>query len=489
MLDLQTCEQARLARDARFDGLFFIGVKTTGIYCRPICPARTCRPENVTYFPSAAAAAAAGLRPCLRCRPETAPGTPAWNGTSATVARALNLIREGALNDTSVEALSARLGIGSRHLRRLFQHHLGASPAEIALTQRVLFAKQLVAETNWPITEIAFAAGFGTIRRFNAAFRKIYGQAPSSLRRRPAANRAAPPFFQCRLKLAFRPPYNWAAMLAFYRQRAIPGIEVVDDTSYRRTIRLGRTSGAIRLKLLPGSLALDLAVHLNDSAGLLQVVERVRRMFDLDAHMAAIYATLRHDPLLARSIAQHRGLRLPGAWDPFEAAVRAVAGQQISVAAARTVVGRIAALSGRPFDSDGNQPELRHYFPTPEELVAADHTAYGMPEKRAAAIKSLARAVSSGTLTLAITQGLPEFIGRMSALPGIGEWTAHYVAMRGLAEPDAFPASDLGILNALKNGDKRPATKEVLTRAEKWRPWRAYAAIYLWHLKERNDGL
>jgi AraC family transcriptional regulator, regulatory protein of adaptative response / DNA-3-methyladenine glycosylase II len=489
MLDLQTCEQARLARDARFDGLFFIGVKSTGIYCRPICPARTCKPENVTYYPSAAAAASAGLRPCLRCRPEAAPGTPAWNGTSATVARALALIREGALNDNSVETLSARLGIGARHLRRLFQQHLGASPTEIAITQRVLFAKQLVTETDKSLTDVAFAAGFSTIRRFNAAFRKIYAQAPGGLRRRPPTSRAVTPFFQCRLKLAFRPPYNWPAMLAFFRQRTISGVELVDENSYRRTIRLGRTQGAIRLSLAPGGHALELAVRLNDSAGLLRVVERVRRMFDLNAHMEAIYAILAQDPLLARSIDRNRGLRLPGAWDPFEAAVRAVVGQQVSVAAARTVVGRIAALAGGRFVSDGDWPELRHYFPSADELAAADHTAYSMPEKRAATIKNLACAVSSGALALEINHGLPEFIAAMTALPGIGEWTAHYVAMRGLTEPDAFPASDLGILNALKTTDKRPAAKAVLTRAESWRPWRAYAAIYLWHLKEKTDDL
>ncbi len=490
MLDQQTCEQARRSRDPRFDGLFFIGVKSTGVYCRPICPARTCKPENVVYYPSAAAAAAAGFRPCLRCRPETAPGSPAWNGTSSTVARALNLIREGALNGHSVEALSARLGVGSRHLRRLFQIHLGASPVEIAATQRVLFAKQLLTETDQRMTEIAFAAGFGTIRRFNAAFRKIWGQSPSSVRRRHVDVDASAAPFRCRLALSFRPPFNWPAMLAFYRQRAIPGIESVDETRYCRSVRLGRTCGVIRLEMAPDGRMLELAMSLNSSAGLLPMVERVRRMFDLSADMAAIYSVIGCDPLLARSIDQNRGLRLPGVWDPFEAAVRAVVGQQISVAAARTVVGRIATLSGPAFEPDDNWPGLTHYFPSPGELLAADSSAWGMPEKRATTIKRLAHAVDSGSVALEVGTSLSTFIESLTALPGIGEWTAHYVAMRGLGEPDAFPASDLGILKALKTGDQRPDRQAIARRAGTWRPWRAYAAIYLWCLKEiTHDGL
>jgi len=490
MLDLQTCEQARLARDARFDGLFFIGVKSTGIYCRPICPARTCKAENVIYYPSAAAAAAAGFRPCLRCRPEAAPHTPAWNGTSATVARALNLIREGALNANSVEALSARLGMSARHLRRLFQQHLGASPAEIAITERLLFAKQLVTETDQPMTDIAFASGFGSIRRFNAAFRKIYGQPPSGLRRRMAAEQAAKAFFECSLTLPFRPPYNWPAMIAFFRKRAIPGVELVDDTSYCRSIRLGQTRGALRVELAPGGQALMLKVRLNESTGLIHIVERVRRMFDLNAHMETIYGVLEQDPLLARSIDQNRGLRLPGTWDPFEAVVRAVIGQQISVAAARTVAERVAAQSGCRIDLDGDGwASLKYLFPSPEELCLADHTAWGMPAKRAATLAHLARLLADRTIGLEVGGSLKQFIRALTALPGIGEWTAHYMAMRGLSEPDAFPVRDLGIINALKTVDKRPSAKEILSRAENWRPWRAYAAIYLWHLKDKNDAL
>ncbi len=489
MLDRKTCERARLARDARFDGLFFIGVKSTGVFCRPICPSRTCKPANVVYYPSAAAASAAGFRPCLRCRPEAAPGSPAWNGTSATVARALSLIREGALNGRPVEDLSQRLGIGSRHLRRLFQLHLGASPVSIAATQRVLFAKQLLSETDRPVTEIAFAAGFGTIRRFNAAFRRIYGQSPSGMRRRQRSGGTSSAPFHCRLTLPFRPPFNWPAMLAFYRQRAVPGVESVGETFYARTIRLDRTTGVIRLEAAPGGTKLLLTLSLNDAAGLLRVVERVRRMFDLNADMAAIYRVLERDPLLARSIEQNSGLRLPGIWDPFEAAVRAVVGQQISVAAARTVTGRIAALAGREVETTEGGTGLTRYFPSPRELAAADASAWGMPEKRAATIKNLADAVLAGKIVLQADESLSAFTRRMTALPGIGEWTAHYVAMRGLGEPDAFPAGDLGILNRLKSGPQRPGRREVARRTETFRPWRAYAAIYLWNLKETENGL
>ena len=308
LMNRDACDRARLARDPRFDGLFFIGVKSTGIYCRPICPAPSPRPENIVYYPSAAAAAAAGLRPCLRCRPETAPGTPAWNGTSATVARAMHLIRQGALDGGSVEDLAARLGVGARHLRRLFRQHIGATPKAIADNQRLLFAKRLVVETNMPITQAAFAAGYGSLRRFNAAFLKCVGRTPSQLRtNRPQASHHPESGFSCTLKLSYRPPYDWDRMLDFFQGRAIPGVEWVGDRVYRRTIRLSTNRGTIAVRHAPKGHALELDVCLTDSRVLMTVVGRVRRMFDLDANPQAIHQTLMPDPLLAERIRKVTG--------------------------------------------------------------------------------------------------------------------------------------------------------------------------------------
>ena len=317
ILDTAICDRARLARDPRFDGLFFIGVKSTGIYCRPICPAPSPRPENIIYYPTAASAAAAGLRPCLRCRPETAPGTPAWNGTSATVARAMNLIRQGALDSGSVDDLADRLGVGTRHLRRLFRKHIGATPKSIADNQRLLFAKKLVMETDMPITQAALAAGYGSLRRFNAAFRKRVGRTPSQLRRSGPQKRPRPESgFNCTLTLPYRPPYDWDRMLAFFQGRAIPGVEWVDGRTYRRTIRLSTIRGTIAVRHAPKGHALELDGCMTDSLELLTVVERVRRMFDLDANPRAIHQTLIQDPLLEQRIRKTPGMRLPGPGTP-----------------------------------------------------------------------------------------------------------------------------------------------------------------------------
>lgn len=473
-------DRARLSRDPRFDGLFFIGVKTTGIYCRPICPAPSPKPENIAYYPTAAAAAADGLRPCLRCRPETAPGSPAWNGTSATVTRAMNLIRQGALDDGSVDDLARRLGLSARHLRRLFRQHIGATPKAIADNQRLLFAKQLVVETDMPITQAAMAAGYGSLRRFNAAFVNGLGRSPSQLRKgRSQKHPHDITEVSCALRLAYRPPYDWNQMLAFFRERAIPGVEHVDNGTYRRSIRLSGCRGTIAVRHASKGFALDLTVGLTDYRRLANVVERIRRMFDLDANPLAIHRILDTDPLLRKKILTAPGLRLPGSWDPFETAVRAVVGQQISVKGAVTQLGRIARLFGEAMDSDRGTT-LQSYFPTADELADADLESIGMPAKRKATITLLSRKVASGELSLEASGGLSPLIDALTALPGIGEWTAHYVAMRALGEPDAFPAADLGIAKALQDGSVRPKTAQVMERAEAWRPWRAYAAVYLW---------
>jgi AraC family transcriptional regulator, regulatory protein of adaptative response / DNA-3-methyladenine glycosylase II len=480
MLDPHICERARLARDPRFDGLFFTGVLSTGIFCRPICPAPQPKARNVVYFPSAAAATGAGLRPCLRCRPESAPGTPAWNGTSATVARAMALIRQGALDAAGIESLAGRLGVGARHLRRLFAQHLGASPIAMANTQRVLFAKKLLGETPWPVTEIALSAGFGSIRRFNAAFRAIYGQSPSAFRRDVAGRHPAQPaWFQGSLTLPYRPPYQWARMLAFYNARAIAGVETVTADGYRRTVRCQGGMGTIQVAHAPTGHALVLTMALPDSSDLMPLVERVRRMFDLDANVAAVNQVLMADRLLAPLIQRLDGLRPPGAWDPFETAVRAVVGQQISVKAARTILGRIAALAG-PAIGPADPLGLTHCFPTAEELLGADLARVGMSARRRQTLQGLAQAVADGTIDLGLHTDLEDFVQRLTRLPGIGPWTAQYIALRALGEPDAFPAGDLGLAQALARNGQRPTQRQILARAEAWRPWRAYAATYLW---------
>lgn len=481
LLNKRICDRARLARDPRFDGLFFVGVLSTGIYCRPICPAPTAKPENIEYYPSAAAAAQAGLRPCLRCRPEASPGSPAWNGTSATVSRAMLLIRQGVLNDGNTEDLALKLGVGSRHLRRLFQTHVGASPMALAITQRLLFAKKLLNETQLSISRIALASGFGSIRRFNAAFGKLFGKTPSALRRPlQPSHRPEQALFRCELTLSFRPPFDWPRMLDFFQARAIPGVEHVAKGTYHRTVRIHATTGRISVARAGTDNALLLKAALSDSRDLMLVVERVRRMFDLDANMAAIHRVLTADPVLRKIVRRQPGLRLPGAWDPFEVAVRAVVGQQISVKGARTILGRLAAEAGPRFESQDHPALIRH-FPNAREMSACELGRVGIPVKRVATIVTLAQAVLSGATPLAVKTSLEDFINRLTGIPGIGDWTAQYIAMRALEEPDAFPAADLGIIKALQQGGARLTRKQILARAANWRPWRSYAAIYLWH--------
>ncbi len=472
LIDAATCSRARFTRDPRFDGRFFIGVLTTRIYCRPICPARPPKEENVRYFATAAAAAEAGLRPCLRCRPEGAPGTPAWSGTSATVSRALRLISESALEDGGVETLSSRLGIGSRHLRRLFLQHLGASPVTVAQTRRLHFAKRLLNETQLPMHQIALASGFGSVRRFNACFQKTYGRAPSQLRKL-GANRMRVPADEYRFSLRFRPPFCWDALLEFLAPRATPGVELVDRGTYRRTIFLQGKSGWMDVALDSDANALDVRIHYPQPRWLFLIVERVRAMFDLAADPESFMRHFRRDPLLGPRIASRPGLRVPGSWDGFELAVRAVLGQQVTVRGATTLAGRLVREFGSNIDG---APGLTHLFPTPEKIADSDLSRIGLPRARANTLRSLARAVIDGQICFAGVVNPEEFISRFCQIPGIGGWTAQYVAMRALSEPDAFPASDLGLLHAagLRNA------REMQTRAEAWRPWRAYAAMYLW---------
>lgn len=483
-LDRDVCYRALRARDARFDGRIFVGVRTTGIYCRPICPARTPKLENVEFYPSAAAAQEAGFRPCLRCRPESSPDLAAWRGTSSTVARALGLIAEGALDrdDADVEQLALRLGIGERQLRRLFVQHLGASPIAVAQTRRVLFAKQLIHETRMSMTAIAEAAGFGSVRRFNATFRGLYGRSPSALRRTSEAA-GADRLATITLKLGYVPPYDWEAMSAFLAARAIAGVEVVEAERYRRTFALDGAHGTIEVVPLAGRAALAVAIRCANVRALPSIVARVRRVFDLGADVSAINAQLAGDAFLAPLVAARPGLRVPGAWDGFELAVRAVLGQQITVGAARMLAGKLVAAYGETLEAalaeEGSG--LTHVFPTPARLAGAPLAALGMPRARAATLAALAASAADDPRLFERARDLDAAIARLRALPGIGDWTAHYVAMRALREPDAFPASDLGLLRAMASADgTRPTAAALASRAEAWRPWRAYAAQHLW---------
>ena len=475
-IDPRICSQARVSRDARFDGRFFIGVKSTRIYCRPICPVRTVKETNVRYFPTAAAAAEAGYRPCLRCRPESSPGTPAWLGTSTTVSRALRLISESALEDEGVNALAARLGIGSRQLRRLFVRHLGASPIAVAKTRRLHFAKKLIDETGLPMGEIALAAGFGSVRRFNAAFRKTYKRAPSQIRR--LAHFASPqPENEYLFRLHFRPPFHWNALLAFLVHRAIPGVEVVEQDRYRRTISLNGHSGSLGVSLDEVGSALEVRISFPEPRWLFLIVERLRRMFDLGADPAEIAVRLTADPLLTNRLEAMPGLRVPSCWDGFELAVRAILGQQVSVNGASSLAGRLVQTFGTQITAS---PPLTHLFPRAEVLAEGAVACIGLPKKRAETIRALARAVSEGRIDFTSVANVDEFQSRLRELPGVGNWTAQYIAMRALGDPDAFPTSDSGLLRGTTLHDER----ELALRAESWRPWRAYAAMYLW----QGDG-
>ncbi|HEY5289535.1 MAG TPA: AlkA N-terminal domain-containing protein, partial [Caulobacteraceae bacterium] len=344
LLDPILCRQAVLARDARFDGRFFTAVLTTGIYCRPVCPARPSKAENCRYYPTAAAAQAAGFRPCLRCRPETAPGQGAWRGASNTVTRAISLIDMGALDDDDVDDLAGRLGVGERHLRRLFLKHVGASPISVAQTRRVHIAKQLIHESELTMTEIAMAAGFGSVRRFNETMLSLFGRPPTELRR--AVRRDASPDAGITLSLGYRPPYDWDALLGFLALRAIPGVELVEDGVYRRTIEISGATGSLAVRHEPEGNRVRATIRFPQLSALPRIIARVRQIFDLDADPEAIGAALSRDARLAPLVAARPGLRVPGAWDGFELAVRAILGQQITVTAATRLAGAIAERWG-----------------------------------------------------------------------------------------------------------------------------------------------
>jgi AraC family transcriptional regulator of adaptative response / DNA-3-methyladenine glycosylase II len=475
-LDASTCYRALSARDSRFDGRFFTGVVTTGIYCRPVCPARTPRRENVRFFPCAAAAEKEGFRACRRCRPDAAPGTPAWAGTSATVARALRLISAGVLDERPVDALSAQLGIGDRHLRRLFRDELGASPGEIAATRRVHFARNLLFETDLPVADVAFSAGFGSIRRFNEAFRDSFACTPAEYRR---ARNAAPLPAGLTLKLPYQPPFRWRDLEAFLAPRMIPGVETLAGGVYRRAFADGETRGIVEIEPAPGEHALDLRLPSVRPAELLAITTRARRLFDVDADVGTIADHLSRDPNLRRDVRSAPGIRVPGCWDPFEVAVRAILGQQVTIAAATTLAGRLVRALGTPLDRPAGA--VTHLFPSAAAVASADLSRLGVPRSRAAALARFAQACVRGELDGGAGPDLETFVGKLTAIPGIGPWTAQYVAMRAL--PSVRGARCPAAIcwpGASPRPDESSAEKELEEMSRAWRPWRSYAAFYLW---------
>lgn len=484
-------ERARASRDPRFDGRFFIAVARTGVYCRPVCPAPIARSAGVRYFATAAAAAEAGFRPCLRCRPEAAPGTAAWLGSCAVVTRALRLIEEGALDDASVEQLAARVGTGPRHLHRLFVQHVGAAPVRVAETRRLHFAKQLLDETTLSVTQIAFEAGFGSLRRFNDAFRRTYRLSPREIRG-DAARAHDRDSGALRLRLSYRPPYDWSSVLGFLAARAIPGVERADERGYSRVVSFqadasGRPSAAdaiVRVRPVPGRHELELTVQGAPARALFPICRAARRTFDLTADPALIESVLQSDPLLGPLTRRSAGLRIPGAWDPFECAVRAVLGQQVSVAAASTLAGRLVARAGRRLRCDAAAvqipgPTLAFAFPSPQALIEADLGGLGITGARIATIRAVSRAVLDGSLDFNAPTDV--VTATLEGLPGIGAWTAQYIALRALAEPDACPAADLVLRRMAAPERSKPLTTRALeARAAAWRPWRSYAVMHLW---------
>ncbi len=476
-MDNQTCYRAVLARDKRYDGRFYTAVLTTGIFCRPICPANPPKLENCRFMPSAAAAQAAGFRPCLRCRPELSPNFPGWHGTSATVTKALRYISDGFLNENGIPELAEKMGMGERHFRRLFQKHMGTSPKNVALTRRLLMAKQLLCESSLPVAQVAHAAGFQSVRRFNDALKRNFRLSPSDIRRKSGSTVSKSA--EITLKLDYSPPYNWDNIINYLGSRAIPGVERVCDDSYSRTFHLQGKAGSFTVSPLENENLLSVSVRTSEITSLPLILSRVRNIFDLDTNIAVVNECLSGHSDLTERIKSNPGLRVIGAWDAFELTVRAILGQQVTVAAATTLSGRIVSRYGLPCKTP--YASLTHIFPSPEILAKADLSGLGITGNRVKAIQHLARTLTDDPVFFQHPSNLTDFITHMCRLPGIGPWTANYVAMRAMGEADAFPSADLVLLKRMqKNGSPRPTAKELEKISENWRPWRAYAAMHLW---------
>jgi AraC family transcriptional regulator, regulatory protein of adaptative response / DNA-3-methyladenine glycosylase II len=472
MLSAEHCHRAMASKDPRFDGWFYIAVVSTGIYCRPSCPASP-KASNVRFYPTAAAAQGAGFRACKRCRPDASPGSPEWSIRADVVGRAMRLIADGVVDRDGVSGLARRIGYSERQLNRALVAEVGAGALALARAQRARTARILLETTGIPITEVAFASGFTSVRSFNETIRQVFATTPTELRR--GHELGAGPIT---LRLAYREPLDIRALFSFLAARAVPGIEHVSGSIYSRSLSLPHGAGVIRVADSSGHLSCTL--HLDDMRDLTAAVQRTRRLFDLDADPAAIDELLRNDPLIGAHVRAAPGRRVPGAADVFEVAVRAIIGQQVSVAAARTVAGRIVQHYGKPLTSPVDA--VTHLWPDAATLAEADENELPMPLSRAATIQSLAGSVAGGDIQLDPGADRDELRTALRSIRGIGEWTAEYVAMRGLGDPDAFLASDLGILRALAGAGRTVDAAGAKAIAERWRPWRAYASQHLWAL-------
>jgi AraC family transcriptional regulator of adaptative response / DNA-3-methyladenine glycosylase II len=477
--DAAALYNAYASRDPRFDGVFYVGVTSTGIYCRPVCTAKTPKAANCRFFDSAEAAEKANFRPCLRCRPELAPGNAPVDDAHRIASLIVQRIDEGMLDDgAGLERIAARFGWSSRQIRRILQKELGVSPIELVLTRRLLLAKQLLTETSLPVTEIAFASGFSSLRRFNDAFSGRFRMPPTRFRK--AATGAASPNPSAdaiTLQLMYRPPFDWPGILRFLHLRALGGVERVHEDSYVRTVRLGDRTGWIRVRHAPERRALAVEIAHSLTPVLPALLGRLRHLFDLSARPDVIAAHLARDRVLASAVARNPGLRVPGAFDGFELAVRAILGQQITVKAATTLGGRFVEALGEPVEMRGGG--LSRLCPTPERVAAAtmdEIASLGIIQARARSIIALAREIASGRLVLEPSADPERTIEQLVALPGIGAWTAHYIAMRALRWPDAFPKEDVAARKKL--GGVTVARAEELSQP--WRPWRSYATLHLW---------
>jgi AraC family transcriptional regulator, regulatory protein of adaptative response / DNA-3-methyladenine glycosylase II len=485
MIDGDVAYSAMTSRDPRFDGVFFVGVTSTGIYCRPICPVKTPQQKNCRFFSSAEAAEKARFRPCLRCRPELAPGHAPVDNAHRIAQLIVHRIDEGLVDDgTGLEEIAAQFELSSRQLRRIVQKELGVSPIELMQTRRLLLAKQLLTETKLPVTEIAFASGFSSLRRFNDAFSSQYRMPPTRLRQEAAGQKARfDDAGTSTLQLSYRPPYDWAGILAFLRGRMIKDVEFVSDDSYGRTVRLGKSTGWIKVTHTPEKRALLVEFTHSLMPVLPALLGRLRHLFDLTARPDLVAAHLMKDPRLKKGVVKNPGLRVPGAFDGFEMAIRAILGQQITVKAATTIAGRFAEAFGEkvatPF------PELTRLTPLPRRVAKAtvdEIASLGIISARARSIIALARAYSTGVLQLEAGANPAAAIAQLVTLPGIGPWTAHYIAMRALRWPDAFPKEDIAVRNNL--GDVSAKQAEEMSQA--WRPWRSYAVMHIWRNLAQN---
>jgi AraC family transcriptional regulator, regulatory protein of adaptative response / DNA-3-methyladenine glycosylase II len=475
-LDPAFCWQGVSSHDRRFDGRFFAGIDSTGVYCRSICPVSFGRPANVRWFPSAMAAEAAGFRPCKRCRPDTSPGSSAWSGTLAVVSKALKLISEGALDHGNLEQLAERVGIGSRHLRRLFNQHLGTSPLKIARSHRLKSARNLILETKAGITEIASRTGFGSIRQLNHSVLTTFGRSPTQLRLQQGVTSRIVRESGIVVHLPYRAPFDWSSMIEFLKARAIPGVEAVEDDCYRRTIEIGEIVGAIEVWHEADHARLAMRVILPSCDRLMQVVQRVRRMFDLETDVVRIGQHLSQDARLAKMLAVRPGLRVPGGWDGYELAVRAVLGQMLTVVDAPALARRLVRTFGRPVQISVRG--LTHLFPQPGILAEANLTSVGISGDQAATISSLSHAMVTGKLDFNSEKGMQGTLARLCAYTGLNQGVASYIAMRSFGEPDALPHTDHGLRKALATHAKPLSPAELLNTFKGFKPWRAYAAMH-----------